>query len=167
MTDIHDIKPLEDIGFDPTISRYIIYVLLVAIILVLLISLFLYLKNRRNKYLEGPPLLSPEEAALQAIENLTRLLNGDSKAFYFGLSAIFRDYLSRRFDMGSLKMTTEELLICIYKLNHSMELKREMREFLNVSDSFKFSDSPVLQEKMENDILLVKNIIRQTTPTSK
>lgn len=165
MTDIHDIKPLEKIGFDPFLFHYILYVLLGVVLVVLLITLFLYLKKRKKNNARRVAFMTPDEAALKAMDDLTEQINADGKAFYFTLSTILRRYLHGRFDIGSLEMTTEELLPDIDQLDIHPELKSKFRKFLISSDPIKFANYPAFQEKMENDLLFARNFVEQTTPS--
>lgn len=163
MKDIHDIKPLVNIGIDPVLFHYILYGALGVILLGLLIVLFLYVKKRKREKTEPAACMTPDEAALAAIKSLSGRLNGDGRAFYFDLSLILRGYVHQRFEIGSLEMTTEELLPKIDRLNLDRKLKSNLRSFLISSDPVKFAGHPVSTEKMGKDLLFVTDLVKQTS----
>ena len=167
MTDIYDIKPLVNVGIDPALYHFILYGALGVILLGVLIALFFYVKKRKRKKTEQAVHVTPVEAALAAIINLAGRLNGDPRAFYFDLSLILRGYVHHRFDIGSLEMTTEELLPKIESLNLDRKLKSDLKGFLISSEPVKFAGHPVSTEKMESDLLFVKNLIKQTNPLNE
>lgn len=98
LSDINDIKPLEKIGVNPALYWY---AALGAIVLMLIAAAWIYLKKRRKKIPEVVALISPEEAALNLLDNLQPLMNSDGKTFYFKLSMILREYIGRRFGVGA------------------------------------------------------------------
>jgi hypothetical protein len=167
LTDIHDIKPLERIGVDPMLFHYILYGAMGIILVGLLITLFLVLKKRKRKKNESVVRVSPDEAALEAVNALAERIDGDERAFYFNLSSVLRGYVHERFNIGSLEMTTEELLPIINNINLDRNLKAGFRSFLISSDPVKFADQPVSKEKMESDLAFVKNFVEQTTPLNE
>jgi hypothetical protein len=163
MTDIHDIKPLESIGIDPALFHYILYGAMAIILFGLLITLFLYFKKRNQKKAASVVPISPDEAALTAINDLAGRMDGNKRVFYFDLSTILRGYIHHRFNIGSLEMTTEELLPAVDNINLDRNLRAGLRSFIISSDPVKFAGYPVSTEKMESDLLFVKNFVKQTT----
>jgi hypothetical protein len=167
LTDIHDIKPLERIGFDPMLFHYILYGAAGILLAGLIIMLFWVLKKRKRKKDESVVPISPDEAALTAVNALAGKIDGDERSFYFELSTILRGYVHGRFNIGSLEMTTEELLPTINDINLDRSLKAGLRSFLISSDPVKFAGHPVSKEKMESDLVFVKNFVKQTTPLNE
>lgn len=167
LTDIHDIKPLESIGVDPALFHYILYSIMGIILLGLMIAFFLYFKKRHRKKTASMVTISPDEDALNAIDNLAGRVDGNERVFYFDLSTILRGYVHHRFCIGSLEMTTEELLPKINKLDLDQNLKQSLKRFLISSDPIKFAGHPVSREKMESDLLFAKDFIKQTRALAK
>lgn len=164
MTDIHDIKPIETIGFNPVILWYFA---LGAVLLLLLAIVFVYWKKRqKKKVLEFVATVSPEEAALNLLDTLPPLMNSDGKQFYFELSMILRGYIEQRFAIGAPEMTTEELLSRIPELEIEKGMTRGVREFAHASDPVKFADQPAEIEKMKHHLEFVRLFIEKTTPIS-
>jgi hypothetical protein len=164
LADIHDIKPLEPMGVDPRLLHYFLYGAMGIVLVGLIIVIFWVLKKRKRKKDEPVVRIPPHEAALTAVNALSERIDGEARAFYFDLSAILRGYVHERFDIGSLEMTTEELLPCISEIHLGRNLKAGLRSFLISSDPVKFAGYPVSKVKMESDLLFVKNFVEQTTP---
>ena len=164
LPDIHDIKPLERIGIDPGLLHYILYGAAGLMLVGLMVAMFWALKKRKRKKEVPAVHIPPHEAALTAVDALSKRIDGDGRAFYFDLSTILRGYVHERFRIGSLEMTTEELLPRIGDIYLDRDLKAGLRSFLISSDPVKFAGYPVSKKKMEGDLLFVKNFVKQTTP---
>jgi len=163
MSDIHDLKPPEEAGFDPTM---LYYALAAVLILAILTALFLYLKKRMKKKndLQNRSTLPPDELAFTLLDGLLDVERIDGKVFYFRLSAILRGYIQGRYGINAPEMTTEELLPAIDRLDVPKELLKNVRELFHSSDPVKFAGSPAVQSKMHNDLMFVRNFVKQTKP---
>lgn len=161
MSDIHDLKPPEEAGFDPT-TLY--YALAAVLILAILTALFIYLKKRSKKIndLQNRSTLPPDELAFTLLDGLLDVDAFDGKVFYFRLSAILRGYIQGRYGINAPEMTTEELLPAMDKSDIPKELQKNVRELLHSSDPVKFAGSPAVQSKMHNDLMFVRNFVKQT-----
>ncbi len=161
MSDIHDLKPPEEAGFDPTVLYYALAALPVLLILT---ALFLYLKKRMKKKndLQNRSTLPPDELAFHLLDELLDVERIDGKVFYFQLSAILRGYIQGRYGINAPEMTTEELLPAIDRSDIPKELQKNVRELLHSSDPVKFAGKPAVQSKMHNDLMLVRNFVKQT-----
>jgi len=167
LSDIHDIKPLERIGFNPMLSHYILYGAIGIFLAGLICMLIWVLKKRKQKKDESAVRIPPDAAALTAVNALAGKIDGDERSFYFDLSTILRGYVHERFNIGSLEMTTEELLPIISETHLDRNLKAGLRSFLISSDPVKFAGHRVSKEKMESDLAFVKNFVKQTTPLNE
>jgi len=166
MTDIHDIKPPEALGFNPA---YAVYGLVALFIFALAIAGWLYWKKRhRRKSKEAVEiLLPPEEIALNAIDRLLKDGFGDGRAFYFELSAILRNYMQARYAVSAPEMTSEELLPLIENLSVDRESRQNLKELIRSADPVKFAAHPVQVSKMDGDIKFVRQFVIQTTPVEQ
>ena len=163
MNDIHDIKPLEKNGINPALFWYGV---LGFIIVVLAAAILMYWKKQKKTILEVEASISPEEAALNMLDDLHALKDSDGKAFYFRLSMILREYIWHRFGVGAPEMTTEELLPRIAKLELDSRLLQGVREFARIGDPVKFAEQPAEAETMQRHIEFVRSFVKQTTPVS-
>ena len=163
MADIHDIKSLEINGINPALFWYGV---LGFIIVVLAAAILMYWKKQKKTILEVEASISPEEAALNMLDDLHALKDSDGKAFYFRLSMILREYIRHRFGVGAPEMTTEELLPRIAELELDSRLLQGVREFARIGDPVKFAEQPAETETMQRHIEYVRSFVNQTTPVS-
>ncbi len=160
LDDIHDIKSLEKYGINPALFWYGV---LGFIIVVLAAAVLVYRKKRRKTILEVEASISPEEAALNMLDDLHTLMDSDGKKFYFRLSMILREYIRHRFGMGAPEMTTEELLPRIAELELDSRLLQGAREFVRAGDPVKFAEQPAETETMQRHLEFVRSFVKQTT----
>ncbi len=161
MTDIHDIKLLENIGVDLTL---LYYALGAVLILALLFAVFFYLKKRKKRIKEKTIVtLSPDKAAFALLDELTDVEIIDGKEFYFRLSAILRAYIEGRYSINAPEMTTEEFLPRIKELKLDKELQQNLRKLFHSTDPVKFAGSLPVENKMEKDLFFVRSFVKQTT----
>ena len=163
MDDIHDIKSLDKYGINPALFWYGV---LGFIIVVLAAAILIYWKKHKKTILEVEASISPEEAALNMLDDLHALKDSDGKAFYFRLSMILREYIWHRFGVGAPEMTTEELLPRIAELDLGRKLLQGVRESARIGDPVKFAEQPAETETMQRHIEFVRSFVNQTTPVS-
>jgi len=162
MTDIHDIKPLVAVPLPVSLATVLL--LASACLLAaagLLGAWFLWNRRRRAPVETLEAQLSPEDKAFQQLAVLSADAV-DGKAYYFQLSAIFREYLQGRFGIDGLEMTTEELLPRVETMALERELKLETKAFLAACDPVKFAGAPTQREAMEKDRGFVRGFVEKT-----
>ncbi len=159
MTDIHDIKPLVSVPVPISLAAILLWGGIGLLAAAVLLGGWFLWKRRRGKTVESvTAMLSPEDTAFQQLSALSPdTANG--KAFYFALSAIFRQYLEGRFGIDGLEMTTEELLPHVETLPLERDLKRDAKKFLVSSDPVKFAGLPACLESMESDLGFVRSFV--------
>ncbi len=162
LTDIHDIKPALVIGSD---LQWLYWVLAVAGLLILaMVALRLW---RKRKKTPGPELdaapIPAENEAYQMLDALAAGANADPKQFYFGLSAILRRYIERRYEIPASEMTTEELLPRVNRLPLKAELAQLLKAFCRGADPIKFAGVCAEQNRMAQDLSFARDFVRQTT----
>jgi hypothetical protein len=168
MTDIHDIKPLSSILFPGSISGSVWYLLAGLLLAALLVAAYRYWRNKKRPQDIFPAevILPPEVVAIQALDALAADREIADKAFYFRLSTILRAYLSGRFGVDGLEMTTEELLPAVERLGIDRSLKSGIRDFLLFSDPVKFADVSAPGTRRNGDLEFVSGFVKRTTPNS-
>ncbi len=163
MQDIHGILPPVQVGFDPVILQTIFMVAGVAALLILLFFLIKKLLKKKNpnnlKLLPEP--LSAYEAALKQFDLLLQNMVHDPRLFYFDLSAILRNYIGRSFNINAIEMTSQEFIKNINFLEIDKKIKKEISNFLNLSDSFKYAGITPGKSQTDNDLLLIKDKISE------
>ncbi len=162
MTDIHDIKPLLSMGPD----LQWLYWVLGALAIGGLVLIAWYLWRRRNKAepsTAAPPPVPPHIEAFQALDALAAQTGISAKQYYFGLSAILRRYLERRYGFPAAEMTTEELLPRLDGLPMDANLSRAVKDFCRSADPIKFAGADASRNRMHDHMTMARRFIRQTT----
>jgi len=161
MTDIHDIKPVVEAGFDSALLLYVVAGLVIAVLIGCLI--YYLLRRRKTKITTVEPVLLPEETARRLLERLSGFETISSRDFYFRLSAILRGYIKGRFNINAPEMTTEEVLPRIDKIDLDRKLRQDVKKLLSTADPIKFAGLHAACDQMGEDLLFVKNFVKCTT----
>ncbi len=117
----------------------------VVFFVVLLSALIVWVVLRRKKGLlgeAGKPSLSPHDEAYRALSQLfdsDMIRSGQYSAYFAGMSEILRRYFERRYHMGALEATTEELIQKIRERDLDGKTKTLIREVLETCDLIKFA----------------------------
>jgi len=162
MTDIHDIKPLENPQFD---YKKIVYPVSIGLVILLIgFILYYFIKNRKSKTIPEPLIadLPPDELALQQLKALENNENHEGRLFYFRLSAILREYIKGRYGINATEMTTEELVPKIDEQELNRRLKTELRTLLHSADPIKFAGDFADRDRMKRDLEFVREFVLQT-----
>ena len=163
MTDIHDIKPNQEAGFDPGLLLYVLAGLVIAGLIGTLIY-YLIRRRRRNKITTVTPVLLPEETANRLLDGLSAFETLSAREFYFRLSAILRGYIKDRFSINAPEMTTEEFLPWIKKIDIDRALGQDVRKLLSTADPIKFAGVNAPRVQMGEDLLFVRKFVEDTIP---
>ena len=161
MTDIHDIKPLLDMGSD----LQWLYVLLGVLVLAGLAWLAWHLWQRRKKPVPAVPAPPPVPAhieALAALDALAAQKDISAKPYYYKLSAILRRYLERRYRFPAAEMTTEELLPQLDRLPLDADLPYGGKTFCLSADPIKFAGMPAGRQQMNAHMELTRHFVDRT-----
>lgn len=139
---IFDIKrPLNTPLIFAEIREYVYWGAAVAAVLAGLIYLLIkYLRRRKGR---GAPkrVLPPHVAAIRALEKLhSRKLwqNGKHKEYYSQLADIVRIYIERRYGIGAMEMTSDQILDAMRNVNDE-RLRDKLRELFGLADLVKFA----------------------------
>lgn len=167
-----DINPPVSYGVPPSLTQYLTVALIglaLAAVAIWLARRFLlpWMKRRRKENPMGLPMLPPHEQALERLKRLepVEAWQEKGKAFYFELLLVFRGYVSRRFDIDALEMTTEEFLPVLKSLPMPTDLYTGARALLMASDPIKFAGIPPDFKAMKTDLAFVNGFVRQTALT--
>ncbi|MDX9788826.1 MAG: DUF4381 family protein [Desulfobacterales bacterium] len=166
MTDIHDIKPLLPVRLPVSIPGVLWYVLAGLVLAGLILAAWCYWRRKRRSPQNEVPerVRPPDEVAYEALDRLEAASGLTEKVFYFRLSAILRGYLSGRFGVDALEMTTEELLPAVERMAMERSHKSGIRALALFSDPVKFADIPAALSQMEKDLCFVRQLVKETSP---
>ncbi len=163
---IRDIKPL--FTFPWTFREILPYILVTVGVLLIILLLFLFLKNRKKPVEESTIWEKPEVpahiAAISSLETLRRKelwQKGEIKAFHSELTAILRKYLYKRFHLDAIEMTTGEILHYLPEHIEDKELQSEFKLIFELADMVKFAkfkpDDQEHERMLEKALVFVKN----------
>lgn len=156
---IFDIKPQKTLPFRlGEISGWLLLALaaiLVAAAAVRLLKRWLEKRGKsiRSLFTPAPPL-PPHIVAIKALEELHhRKLwqNNRHKDYYSGLSDILRTYLSGRYGIGAMEMTTDEITEAVQATDMPAKCIADLTTVLRDADFAKFAKFEAEAEQNESD----------------
>lgn len=161
MNDIHDIKPLIDIGSEYRPLYWAVFFFILA--LVILAVIYALRKRKTRPGIETGEHISPEEAAYRSLDELAEFGDPDIREYYFQLSLILRIYVRQRYGINAPEMTTEEFLPHIKGLGSGEKIKQAFKTFLLFADPVKFAGRTADPVRMGEDMAFAREFVRQTT----
>ena len=129
--------------------------LIVFALLVWLVAWLIARYMRKRKATPRPaPKIPPHVVANKALVELGhRKLwqKGKFKAYYTALTSILRTYISGRWDIGALEMTTDEIIIALRDIEMPSASRTDLITILRTADMVKFAKAePEAEENEEN-----------------
>lgn len=138
------------------IRDYAIYGALIAIVLALVLWLVFTLvqrfRERRAAFEPSVPKLPPHVVANKALVELShRKLwqNGKFKQYYTALASILRVYISERWSIGALEMTTDEIISALLDVDMPVASRSDLVAVLRTADMVKFAKAEPEAEENE------------------
>lgn len=138
------------------IRDYAIYGTLIAIVLALVLWLVFNLvqrfRERRAAFEPSVPKLPPHVVANKALVELShRKLwqNGKFKQYYTALASILRVYISERWSIGALEMTTDEIISALLDVDMPVASRSDLVAVLRTADMVKFAKAEPDAEENE------------------
>jgi len=164
MQDIHSIRPPVPVGLDPAIFKIILLIIgCIALLLLLLYGLKKWWKKKKQD--KGltllPPPLSAYASALNRLDLLLQSEHEDKRQFYFGLTAVLRQYVGQSFHFNGIEMTSQEFIRKTNTLTLDKMIKRDIVNFLTASDPIKYAGVSPDKEKIKDDLLKVRQAVWQ------
>ena len=137
----HDIK--GQIRYPVTVAEVLPWFAAVQWFVVLIIlAVCLYIMYRKkDKIFERPK----EPAHIVALRELDKYRGKDmwvpqkQKAFYSGITDALREYMSERYGVGAMEMTTAEIFEDMKRTDAPVELLAEMKQLFELADFVKFA----------------------------
>ena len=87
------------------------------------------------------------------------------KAFYSGVTDALREYISERYDIGAMEMTTSELFEDMKKTDVPAELQAKVRQLFELADFVKFAKFVASDEDNAAALPLAVGFVTQTYQT--
>jgi len=165
---IFDIKGVQKPPF--VLGDYFMdLVLFLLIYAIILFAIWLILKKKyglsKAEIEANKPLLPPHVVAIMELDKLKSekiWKSGKNKEYYTALSDILRKYIQRRFQIGALEMTTDEILALFKRDKDTQSVYQNLRQILQLADLVKFAKIQPLENENELSIMNSYLFVNQT-----
>lgn len=171
MKDIHDIASLMPAHGIP--GWAIIAASMTAAAVIAAASFFVWKKFRKQGEEEITQPVFPWVEASMSLDALSKeMANYSPRQFYFSVSEILRRYISRRFKIDAMEMTSDELKPVLdtlfgHSINDKNDLRVGLKSFVNRSDLVKFGKDDPENIRMEEEIKLLRQFVEATAPSQE
>ena len=172
---LFDIKPQKTLPFKlGEITGYIAWsivgiLLLLALLYAVKRILEHYGKSFGTIFKPAPPL-PPHEEAFAALERL-RVLNlcadGKHKLYYSTLTDILRTYIVRRFDVGAMEMTSDEIIEAMRGVELQQKQSMDLAMILREADLVKFAKAMPESSEAEAAMRAAWEFVDATKPVEE
>ena len=172
---LFDIKPQKTLPFKlGEITGYIAW----SIVGILLLLALLYAAKRILAHygksfgtiFKRAPALPPHEEAFAALERL-RVLNlcadGKHKLYYSTLTDILRTYIVRRFDVGAMEMTSDEIIESMRGVELQQKQSMDLAMILREADLVKFAKAMPESSEAEAAMRAAWEFVDATKPVEE
>ena len=153
------------------IRDYVTYGAISLILLGLLVWLLAWhiARYMRNRAVVPPPApkIPPHVVANKALVELGhRKLwqKGKFKAYYTALTSILRTYISGRWDIGALEMTTDEIIAALRDVEMPSASRTDLIAILRTADMVKFAKAEPENEENEECLNRALYFVENTKP---
>ena len=172
---LFDIKPQKTLPFKlGEITGYIAWsvvglLLLVALLYAAKRILAHYGKSFDTIFKPAPPL-PPHEEAFAALERLRVLhlcQDGKHKLYYSTLTDILRTYIVRRFDVGAMEMTSDEIIEAMRDVELQQKQSMDLTMILREADLVKFAKAMPESEESEAVMRAAWEFVDATKPVEE
>lgn len=172
---IYDLKEQRTLPFRfGEIGGYAAWSLLGLLLLAAAIVGLLRWLRRRGATLGGlfapAPPLPPHVEAIRALEELHhRKLwqNNRHKQYYSGLTDILRTYIARRWEVGAMEMTSDQILGALRTFDLPDKARMDLTTLLREGDLVKFAKATPGAEENENAYLKAYYFVEETKPATE
>lgn len=157
------------------IKDYVIYGIIALVVFALSAWLIVVIYRRRAKnqdsfILRAAPQLPPHVVANKALVELShRKLwqNGKFKPYYTSLASILRVYISGRWGIGAMEMTTDEIIRALTAVDMSRESRMDLVAVLRTADMVKFAKACPDGEQNDENYWKAYYFVENTKPTDE
>lgn len=172
---IYDLKPQKDLPFRlGEVTGYMKWGGLALVVLGAALWGLIYWLHKRGQQLRDlfktPPPLPPHIAAIQALEELhhQKLWQNDQhKRYYSALTDILRTYISGRWGVGAMEMTSDEIIEAMRPLDLPDKARMDLTAILQDADLVKFAKATPEGEQNEGDYLKAYYFVEETKPVEE
>ncbi len=165
---LSDIKSIQKAPFVWKDLLSLLWIPLIIILVLGVIGAIIYLiirKNRQGYFFTPPPVLPAHVRAVESLDKIKaeKIWQQERyKEFYTQLTDVLRRYISERFGINSLEMTSGEILGIIKTKVEEGSAYENLKQILTIADLVKFAKHTPFAD--ENDLSLMNSyfFINQT-----
>ncbi len=136
--------------------------------------LYRYIVSHKKEQQEtvNPELLRPaDEVALEKLDKIKAekiWQQGQLKEYHTQLTDVLREYIARRYEIGSQEMTSEEIISAVSPLfTEQKDLLSGLQSVLRLADLVKFAKWHATAEENETGLSFSYRFVRETTPAEE
>ncbi|MBE6182033.1 MAG: hypothetical protein E7148_05010 [Rikenellaceae bacterium] len=167
---IYDVKGQKTLPFRfAEIAGYVKWGVGILLLLAAILYAVVRYLHSRGKHLrelfKTPPPLPPHVEAIQALEALhnQKLWQNDKhKQYYSGLTDILRTYIARRWEIGAMEMTSDEIIAAMRDIELPDKARMDLTAILRDGDLVKFAKAIPEAEQNEADYLKAYYFVEET-----
>lgn len=172
---IRDLKPQRTLPFRfAEVAGYLLRALAAAALLAAGAWFLVRRLSKRGRRLgdlfRPAPPVPPHVEAIRALEELhdqKLWQNNRHKVYYSGLTEILRRYLMRRYGIGAMEMTSDEILQAVRPLDLPRKSELDLASLLRTADLVKFAKAAPGGEENEESYLRAYYFVEETKPVEE
>ncbi len=167
---IFDLKPQREMPFKfAEIKQYTLWGVLVVVLIVALLYILHRVLKARGKRLRDifkptppPPPHIEAIAALEELHNQKLWQNERYKEYYSTLTDILRHYISRRYEVAAMEMTSEEIIEEMRRIELPAKSSIDLTALLRDADLVKFAKATPEAQQNESHYLKAYYFVEET-----
>jgi hypothetical protein len=135
--------------------------------LAMAMALFFLLRRRGAPAADEKPPLPPYEEAMDRLASLSPgalVRQNRARELCFALSEILRRYITRRYLVDAIDMTTTEFLVAVKRVPVTAAQRDWIGLFCEATDMVKFAGAQILESEAETLVGRLKAFLEQTKP---
>ncbi|MBQ8366443.1 MAG: hypothetical protein IJX40_01755 [Alistipes sp.] len=126
--------------------------------------------SRRAAIIRPGPKIPPHVVAIKALGELkNRKLwqNGKYKQYYTALTDILRVYISGRWGIGAMEMTTDEIIAALKDVHLALDNRTSLVAIMRTADMVKFAKAEPAAEENEDNYTKAYYFVENTKPVEE
>jgi hypothetical protein len=162
---IEVIEPLQKPVKTPLGIALLLGLLVYAGLIVFIFQMKARAKQKETARLAALAQKPLEEEFLEELKNTVDINTTDLKEAFVALSRLMRRYLSRRYEIPALGISTDEVVEAFRKVASSEEQSSQVDEILHTCDLFKFSGEAGDPARLARTYALTENFLQMNRRT--
>ena len=156
---LNDIKPIQKLPFSWKDFLDLLWIPVIVLLLLAIVGAIIYFiirKNKKGYFFTPPPVLPPHVRAMKSLDKIKteKIWQQERyKEFYTQLTDELRRYISERYGVNSLEMTTGEILSTMRTKSEEDSVYENLKQVLVIADLVKFAKHKPFTD--ENDLSMM------------